>query len=249
MVPFSSIRIILVNTSHPGNIGGAARAMKNMGLGSLVLVQPQDFPSSKASARASGATDILDQARVVSSLAEAVSDCSFVIGTSARSRHIRWPTQNPREMASQILTEAYRNQVALIFGTESRGLTNTELQQCHVHMHIPTVASFSSINLAMAVQIICYELRMSWLANQGDNSKQQQNIDKNIAPATVSEVEHMFEHLQQALVDIDFLSLENPKQLMVRLRRLYLRARLDKAEVNIMRGILTATQKLLKNRN
>ncbi len=249
MVPFSSIRIILVNTSHPGNIGGVARAMKNMGLDSLVLVQPQEFPSSKAAARASGATDILDKARVVSSLAEAVSDCSFVIGTSARSRHIRWPLQNPREIANQILTEACHNQVALIFGTESSGLTNAELQQCHVHMHIPAVTSFSSINLAMAVQIIGYELRMSWLADQCDNSKQQQGIDKNIALATVSEIEHMFEHLQQTLVDIDFLNLENPKQLMVRLRRLYLRARLDKTEVNIMRGILTATQKLLKNRN
>jgi tRNA (cytidine32/uridine32-2'-O)-methyltransferase len=245
----SRIRIVLVNTSHPGNIGGVARAMKNMGLTRLVLVEPQEFPSDKADARSSGAVDLLTNAKVVSSLPEAVAGCGLVIGTSARSRHIPWPLINPRQTATQVLQEAPQHEVALVFGREDRGLTNEELQQCHCHMHIPTNEDFSSLNLAAAVQVIAYELRMQALslADSSDQEPLPWGTDWDIELATHDELERLFSHLQQTLEDIEFLDPENPRQLMPRLRRLYLRARPDKVETNILRGILSATQKTLKS--
>ncbi|MDP6968853.1 MAG: tRNA (cytosine(32)/uridine(32)-2'-O)-methyltransferase TrmJ [Gammaproteobacteria bacterium] len=245
----SRIRIVLVNTSHPGNIGGVARAMKNMGLSRLVLVAPQEFPSAKADARSSGATDLLSQAQVVHDLPAAVAGCGLVIGTSARSRHIPWPLMNPRQTAVQALHEASQHDVALVFGREDRGLTNEELQQCNCHMHIPTNAEFSSLNLAAAVQVIAYELRMHTLAlaEKAELEQPQWGTEWDIELATNDELERLFEHMQQTLVDIDFLDPANPRQLMPRLRRLYLRARPDKVETNILRGILSATQKTLKS--
>ncbi len=250
----SRIRIVLVNTSHPGNIGGVARAMKNMGLSKLVLVEPQEFPSDKADARSSGAVDLLENAQVVNTLPEAVAGCGLVVGTSARSRHIPWPLMTPRQTATQALQEASQHDVALVFGREDRGLTNEELHQCNFHMHIPTNEDFSSLNLAAAVQVIAYELRVGAIAMQeaaeaGTESaieKPQWGTDWDIELASNDELERLFEHMQQTLIDIEFLDPENPRQLMPRLRRLYLRARPDKVETNVLRGILSATQKILK---
>ena len=250
----SRIRIVLVNTSHPGNIGGVARAMKNMGLSKLVLVEPQEFPSDKADARSSGAVDLLDNALVVNSLPEAVAGCGLVVGTSARSRHIPWPLMTPRQTATQTLQEAPQHEVALVFGREDRGLTNEELHQCNFHMHIPTNENFSSLNLAAAVQVIAYELRVGAIAMQEAKEadveetveKPQWGTDWDIELASNDELERLLEHMHQTLVDIEFLDPENPRQLMPRLRRLYLRARPDKVETNVLRGILSATQKKLK---
>ncbi|MFB9887082.1 tRNA (cytosine(32)/uridine(32)-2'-O)-methyltransferase TrmJ [Balneatrix alpica] len=242
------IRIVLVNTTHPGNIGAAARAMKTMGLSQLVLVEPKIFPSPEADAMSSGATDILQQARVVATLDEAIADCQLVIGTSARSRHIPWPLLNPHEAAAQAAKEAQSAEVALVFGREDRGLTNEELHKCQFHVHIPTNPDFSSLNVAAAVQVLSYELRMRQLAD-AEVEAPYWGVDWDIKLATSDEVERFFVHLEQALIDIDFLDPHNPRQLMPRLRRLFMRARLDQVEVNVLRGILTAAQKPLKGKS
>lgn len=241
------VRIVLVNTTHPGNIGGVARAMKNMGLSDLCLVAPKEFPSEVADARASGALDILANARVVPDLTEAVSDCQLVVGTSARERHIPWPIVNPREMASIIAPAPQK--AAIVFGREDRGLTNDELHLCHHHVHIPSVEGFSSLNVAAAVQVIAYELRMAQLeleaGRQCDKERPQWGTDWDIELADHDELERMFKHLEETLVDIDFLDPDNPRQLMPRLRRLLLRSVPDKVEVNVLRGILKSMQKKL----
>ena len=160
----TKIRIVLVNTSHPGNIGGAARAMKNMGLAELYLVEPREYPAPRAVWRAAGASDVLANAKIVGSVDEAIKDCGLVIGTSARERRIPWPLINPRECGEKIWQEAKSHQVALLFGREDRGLTNSELQKCHYHMHIPSNPDYSSLNIAASVQVLCYEIRMASLA-------------------------------------------------------------------------------------
>ncbi|ESQ97788.1 RNA methyltransferase [Stutzerimonas chloritidismutans AW-1] len=242
-----NIRVVLVNTSHAGNIGGAARAMKNMGLSRLVLVDPEDFPSANAVARASGATDILDSARVVATLEEALAGCSLVLGTSARDRRIPWPLLDPRECASvSVEQSAGGGEVALVFGREYAGLTNEELQRCQYHVHIPSDPQFSSLNLAAAVQVLTYEVRMAWLAAEGRPTKVEKletTAMLDAQPVTVDELENYFGHLEQTLVDIGFLDPAKPRHLMPRLRRLYGRSGVSKLEMNILRGILTETQK------
>ncbi|KAF1056880.1 MAG: tRNA (cytidine/uridine-2'-O-)-methyltransferase TrmJ [Pseudomonas delhiensis] len=241
------IRVVLVNTSHPGNIGGTARAMKNMGLSRLVLVEPEDFPSSEAVARASGATDILDSAQVVATLEDALVGCSLVLGTSARDRRIPWPLLDPRECATTSLEHVQQGgEVALVFGREYAGLTNEELQRCQFHVHIPANPEFSSLNLATAVQVLAYEVRMAWLAVQGQPTKQEKletTAMLNSLPVTADELERFYSHLESTLVEIGFLDPEKPRHLMSRLRRLYGRAAVSKLEMNILRGILTETQK------
>ena len=235
-----NIRIVLVNTSHPGNIGGVARAMKNMGLSRLYLVAPRQYPDEQADWRAASALDVLENASVTETLEEAVSDCQFVVGTSARGRRIPWPLQDPRQCAGRMASASEQEQVAVLFGREDRGLTNEELQVCNLHLNIPTSANYSSLNLAMAVQIVCYELRML--------------LDKEVLPgsedehwdapfATRDNMERFYSHLEQTLVDIEFLDPAAPRQLMTRLRRLYGRVRLDEMEINMLRGILTETRK------
>ncbi len=242
-----NIRVVLVNTSHPGNIGGAARAMKNMGLTQLVLVDPLDFPSGEAVARASGATDILDGAQVVATLEEALVGCSLVLGTSARDRRIPWPLLDPRECGqTSVQQAAHGAEVALVFGREYAGLTNEELQRCQFHVHIPSNPEFSSLNLAAAVQVLTYEVRMAWLAMQGLPSKQQKletTAILNAQPVTMDELELFYGHLESTLIEIGFLDPEKPRHLMSRLRRLYGRSGISKLEMNILRGILTETQK------
>ncbi len=247
LLVLEKIRVVLVNTSHPGNIGGAARAMKNMGLSRLVLVDPQDFPSSEAVARASGAVDILDGAHIVGSLEEALVGCSLVLGTSARDRHIPWPLLDPRECATTSLQQvAQGGEVALVFGREYAGLTNEELQRCQFHVHIPSDPEFSSLNLATAVQVLTYEVRMAWLAQQGQPtkmSKLETNGEQASLPVTADELELFYGHLESTLVQIGFHDPSNPRHLMSRLRRLYGRSNISKLEMNILRGILTETQK------
>ena len=245
----NNVRVVLVNTSHPGNIGGAARAMKNMGLTQLVLVDPERFPDPDAVSRASGADDVLVNARIVATLEEAIADCSLVLGTSARDRRIPWPVLDPRESADKVLDQLEQvadAQIALVFGREDSGLTTDELQRCQYHVHIPSMPDFSSLNLAAAVQVLVYELRMQSLQREGAPTKMHKvetTAVFNEIPATAGELEQFYQHLEQVLVEIGFHDPQKPRQLMPRLRRLYGRVHLNRMEMNILRGILTETQK------
>lgn len=246
------IRIVLVNTSHPGNIGGTARAMKNMGLSDLWLVEPKLFPHADSVARAAGADNILASAKVVATIEEAIADCELIVGTSARERHIPWPLVNPRELgaiSSELINaEATKPaRVAVLFGREASGLTNEELHLCHKHVHIPTNPDFSSLNVAAAVQVISYEMRMAIVEGQASASPQW-GTRWDIELASSQEIEQMFKHLEQALIGIDFLDPEKPRQLMSRLRRLVLRAVPDKVEVNILRGIITKINRMIESK-
>ena len=228
------IRIVLVGTTHPGNIGAVARAMKNMGISDLALVNPRHFPHDDATARASGATDVLDAAKVVSSLSEALTDCVYVAGASARSRTINWPSMGPRDCAERMILESKGGVVAAVFGPEKSGLHNDDLDLCHTLLTIPTDPGFSSLNLAMAVQVLTYELRVAGMVDPGPG------FDSEAPPATGEEMEHFYTHLEQVLMDIQFLDPDNPRHLMRRMRRMFIRTRPDKNEANILRGFLTA---------
>lgn len=229
-----TVRIVLVGTTHPGNIGAVARAMKNMGLTELVLVGPRYFPHADATARASGAEDVLEGARVVESLADALADCSYVAGTSARSRTIGWPTLLPRECAQRLVAEGEGGTAAVVFGPEKSGLTNDDLDRCHALLTIPTVPGFSSLNLGMAVQVLCYELRMVALDDSAPAAVRETPL------ASGEDLERFYRHLEQVLTASGFLDPENPRHLMRRLRRLFARAEPDRNEINILRGILAS---------
>lgn len=235
------IRIILVNTSHPGNIGSVARAMKTMGLKNLYLVEPQLFPHPKAVEMASGAADILDQAMVVPTIQDAIQDCHLVVGTSARMRSVPWPLFSPREMVEKLKQEPKESHIAIVFGREQSGLTNEELQLCNLHIQIPANPDYSSLNIAAAVQVVAYELRVAFQ----DTLLFANDWDYRLA--TSDEMERFFVHLEQALVKLDFLKPSAPRKLMARLRRLFLRVRPDVMEVNILRGILTAIEENTSN--
>lgn len=237
-----NIRIVLVNTSHPGNIGAVARAMKNMGLNRLYLVAPRQYPDEQATWRAVSAVDVLEGAVVTATVEEAIGECQFVVGTSARGRRIPWPLLDPRRCAERIGTASGHGEVAILFGREDRGLTNDELQLCNLHLNIPTSEAYSSLNLAMAVQIVCYELRMLADAEQLPASEDTQ---WDTPFSTRENMERFYAHLEQTLVDLEFLDPAAPRQLMTRLRRLYGRVRLDEMELNMLRGILTETGKLV----
>lgn len=249
------IRIVLIGTSHPGNIGAAARAMKTMGLSQLSLVAPRgEGITDESIARASGADDILAAARLCHSLDEAVADCHWVVGASARSRHLPWPLCSPRAFSERLPGElaAGEGGVALIFGREDTGLSNEELQRCHTHVHIPTSESYSSLNLAAAVQVLAYECRQAWLSSVATDTPAGAEApapfgvtwDNPLAPH--ADTERFFEHLERTLVDIGFHDPDNPRQLMARLRRLFLRSRPDAMEINILRGVLGRIDRLVK---
>ena len=240
----ANIRIVLVNTTHPGNIGSAARAMKTMGLSRLHLVAPCDFPSGQARALASGATDLLDSATVVETLAEAVADCALVVGSSARVRGISLPLAGPREMAGEAVAEAASGQVALVFGREDRGLTNEELCLCHRQVHIPSDPDFSSLNLASAVQVLSYELRMAAANELGIKPPVTEREDLVCS----RQMEDYYRHLRQTLDTVGFFKSCNPDRIMARLRCLYARSRPDQSEYNILRGILSETQTAVQRR-
>lgn len=232
------VRIVLIGTSHPGNIGSAARAMKTMGLTELYLVSPLLYPHPKAQEMATGATDVLENAKVVATLDEAIADCGLVVGTSARSRSIPWPMLTPRQFAEKAIVESQTSNVAVIFGREQSGLTNEELHRCHFHIHIPSNPEYSSLNLASAVQVIAYELRVA-----SETNLQNEPWDYEFANA--AEMEAFYEHFEKVLIELDFLNPKAPRQLMTRLRRLFNRARVDSMEMNILRGILGTVERLL----
>ncbi len=240
----TNIRIVLVNTSHPGNIGAVARAMKNMCLERLYLVEPYDFPSAEATSRSSGADDLLAQAVVCTTLEEALVGCRFVVGTSARNRSISWPVMAPRECAARLVEESVVGEVALVFGREDSGMTNDELERCHYLVSIPSNPDFSSLNLGAAVQVLAYELMMA--APLVKPLPEEEGRDLAVA----DEMESFFQHLEQTLIELEFLDSSQPRKLMRRLRRFFNRARPDQTEVNILRGILSAAQgrKLTRSR-
>lgn len=230
-----NFRIVLCQTSHPGNIGAAARAMKTMGLSQLYLVSPEEFPHAHAAAMATGAADLLNNAKVCSSLEEALAGCALVIGLSARKRQLSHELVSVRQAAERSAAIAQTQQVALVFGTEMSGLSNAELDLCQLLAMIPTNPDFSSLNLAAAVQVMCYELRMASLEDNGIKKHSEFPL------ATSDEIEGFYRHLEQTLVQIGFLNPAEPKKLMQRVRRIYARANLEKEEVNILRGILKLT--------
>ncbi len=236
----SKVHLVMVNTTHPGNIGAAARAIKNMGLSSLILVDPKEFPSPKAVWRSAGAVDVLDNVRVVSTLDEAIENCGLVVGTSARERRIPWPLLTPRECGDKVWAETDKHDVAIVFGREDRGLTNEELQKCHFHVHIPANTEYSALNISAALQVITYEVRMSYLAAK--DGKAPHFDDWDVLPAKVKDVEMYFEHLEKTLENLGFYDPSNPRQTMTRIRRLFNRVRMDEMELSIMRGMLTSIQ-------
>jgi tRNA (cytidine32/uridine32-2'-O)-methyltransferase len=230
------IRIVLVETSHPGNIGAAARAMKTMCLSELTLVAPLAFPHADASARASGAVDVLEQARVVKALDEALEGCALVAGTSARQRGIGPPVLSPKECMARLHgATAAGQEVALLFGRERIGLTNEELGRCHILVNIPSNPDYSSLNIAAAVQVLGYE----WMLAQGETPAVSES---DAVPATADEMEKLYEHIESAALETGFLDPKNPKHLMRRIRRLFNRAQPDQNEVHILRGLLSALQ-------
>ncbi len=231
------IRIVLINTTHPGNIGAAARAMKVMGLSALHLVTPKAFPNADATAMASGADDLLQAARVHESLDSALADCSLVLGTSARFRSLPMPILDVRRASEQALEESASRKVAILFGRERYGLTNEEMQRCQYLVNIPANPAYSSLNLAQAVQIVAYELRVAAIGGAGLFVPPSDR-----EPVEDSQMEGLFQHLEQTLLDLRFLNPKQPKRLMLRLRRLFNRARPDQNEMNILRGILKASQ-------
>lgn len=233
----SSIRIILVATSHPGNIGATARAMKTMGLSSLYLVTPKLFPDYKAKEMAAGADDLLEGAVVTETLDDALIGCQLILGTSARPRGLSLPGLLPVSCADLISKQAENTQVAIVFGREHAGLTNEELLKCHYHIHIPSNPEYSSLNLAQAVQIVAYEVRMRMLAPKAEVSLRQDEY------ATADEMEQFYTHLRDVFVTIQFLKVSQPRRLMQRVRRLFNRINLEKMEVNLLRGMLSQVQK------
>ncbi|QHM72066.1 tRNA (cytosine(32)/uridine(32)-2'-O)-methyltransferase TrmJ [Mixta intestinalis] len=238
-----NIRIVLVETSHTGNMGSVARAMKTMGLTNLYLVNPLVKPDSQAISLAAGASDVIGAAKIVDSLDEAIAGCSLVVGTSARSRTLPWPMLDARECGVKCVEEGAQAPVAIVFGRERVGLTNDELQKCHYHVAIPANPDYSSLNLAMAVQILAYEVRMAFLQN--DRTEQPQ-YEESPYPL-VDDLERFYQHLEQMMVNSGFIRQANPGQVMSKLRRLYTRARPERDELNILRGMLSSFEKKRDN--
>ena len=230
-----NVRVVLSHTTHPGNIGAAARAMKTMGLSSLYLVNPRHFPDPQANTMSAGADDLLCNAVVCSSIDEALQGCVFVVAMTARVRDISHEVLTPREAMPLLGQHAVNKQVALLFGTEMSGLTNEEMGKSHVLVRIPANPQYSSLNLAAAVQVACYELSVAM--QYAGLSLQQVELE----PARHEEVERFFVHLEEVLSKIGFFNSKHPNKLMQKLRRLYARSRLEQEEINILRGILSAT--------
>lgn len=232
-----NFRIVLCQTSHPGNIGAAARAMKTMGLTRLHLVSPASFPDAHATVMATGAADVLQNTKVFTSLEDALQGCALVIGLSARKRQLSHELLPVRQAAERAVSVAGDQQVALVFGTEMSGLSNAELDLCQLLAMIPTNPDFSSLNLAAAVQVVSYELRMASL-----NQEPALLPSKANPLATSDELEGFYRHLEDTLIQIGYYNPAEPKKLMQRVRRIYARANLEKEEVNILRGVLKLTQ-------
>ena len=238
------IRFVLVRTSHPGNIGAAARAIRTMGFTRLGLVAPHRFPHADVTAMAAGADDVLTGAAVHPTLVEAIADCTLAFGCTARRRGVQIPELSPREAAEKIVAAGGggHGEVAVVFGNERTGLENDELMSCHYAVHIPSAADFPSLNLAQAVQVLAYEVRLAALAAAPPAS-----VNAKIeALATSDQLEHFFAHLAQTLDDIDFHKGRSPTTILQRLRRLFLRSGLEQREVRILRGILDDAQRMAR---
>ena len=234
------IKIVLVGTTHPGNIGASARAMKNMGIYNLALVKPKDFPNDQAIYSSKAAKDIVQNAKVYKSVKEAVEDCELVLGTSARDRTIPWPTLKPKAAAQEVSENLGIEKIAIVFGREDRGLTNEELGLCNLHINIPSDPEYSSLNLSQAVQIIAYEIRMALLEDENGAD------DWDVERATNQQTELLIEHMDELMKEVDFYDVNNPRKLLVRVRRFFKRSRIDVMETNIFRGLFSTIQKKLK---
>jgi tRNA (cytidine32/uridine32-2'-O)-methyltransferase len=239
------IRIVLVGTQHPGNIGSAARAMKTMGLKQLHLVKPHRFPHPEASALAAGAIDVLDAAVLHDSLADAVADCHFVVGSSSRRREVQLPEFSPREACAQMIERGKHGATALVFGCERTGLENSDLQRCHATVCIPANPDYASLNLAAAVQVLTYEYRLAKLAAE-ETSLETVSLEPEVPMASHEDMERFFAHLSELMEQVDFHKGRAPEMVTQRLRRLYLRAHLDQREVKILRGLMSDTQRMLR---
>jgi tRNA (cytidine32/uridine32-2'-O)-methyltransferase len=237
----NSVKVVLVGTTHPGNIGATARAMKNMGILDLALVKPKEFPSDVATFRSKAAKDILEKASVHTSLEEAISECELVVGTSARGRTVPWPVLNPREAAEEMHKSSLNGKVAIVFGREDRGLTNEELGLCNFHVHIPSDPEYSSLNLSQAVQILAYEIRLSYLQDRYVNKEYW-----DVELANNEQTERLINHMDELMQEVDFYDVENPRKLLVRVRRFFKRSKIDVMEANIFRGLFATIQKKLK---
>ena len=238
-----SIKVVLVGTTHPGNIGAAARAIKTMGLKHLDLVSPKEFPSDEAIYRSKAAKDILEKASTYETLLESVKECEVVIGTSARNRKVPWPVLNPKDASKEInLAVKNNSKVAIVFGREDRGLTNEELGLCNLHVHIPTTEEYSSLNLAQAVQIMTYEIRMSFIEIENLENNQEWDVDL----ASAEQTERLIEHMDELMKELGFYDTENPRKLLMRVRRFFKRSGIDVMEANIFRGLFSTIQKKLK---
>ena len=249
------IRIVLVEPSHPGNIGGAARAMKTMGLADLAIVNPGRFPDPQAIWRAAGAVDVVDGARVFGRVDAAIADCGWVVGTSARSRRVPWPVATLEQFAGRLPREDLGGKpVAVLFGREDRGVTNEELECCNLHVVIPANPEYPSLNLAMAVQVVCYEIlrALTRVATHeaGPEAPPSEDLPTgwDRSPATAADLAPMYRHLSRVLSAIEFQDPNNPRLTMTRLRRMFARIRPDQTEVAILRGALTRVERSLARR-
>ena len=230
---FDQLRFVLFQPTHPGNVGAVARAIKTMGFSRLVLVNPACTIDDEARARSSGALDVLLAATIVPSLAEAVADCALVVGASARRRRLNWPELNPRECAATLAAAVAHKPAAVVFGPERAGLRNEELDLCNALVYIPSNPEYSSLNLAMAVQLVAYELRLALVDEPPAPAS-------DFPPATAAAMDLFYGHLERVLLASRFLNADNPRHLMRRLRRLFNRSQLDENELNILRGMLSA---------
>ena len=239
------VKIILIETSNSGNIGSTLRAMKTMGFGSLCLVNPKEFPSEEVTALAANASDLIDSVQVVNSLEEALDGCNLVIGTSSRDRKVPWPNESIASAAPKIIAEADKdNTVAILFGREDRGLTNEELQRCNLHVHIPANEDYPVLNVAMSVQVICYQL----LINRTIDSEITNNQHWDVPLAEANHVNRLIEHFTDVAEKLEVFNKGNPRQIGARIKRLFTRVGLDEMEVNFMRGFLAAVEKKLEDK-
>jgi len=254
LLPLANIKIVLIQTFHPGNIGSAARAMKTMGLSNLCLVNPRQFPDDEATAMSANAEDLLQNATVYDSLESAVSDCQLVIGTSARDRTFSLPPLLPEQCAEKLVNEAKIGKVALVFGRERMGLHNDEIQQCHFQVNIPANPNYPVMNIASAIQVLCYEIfrelsRSTFLAQQ-QSSKTIAHVSPNIPHSDDyplnQELNQFYQHLEGTLTRIEFLKPKHQGQTMLRFQSLFRRARLEKKELNLLRGLLSRIDTIVK---
>ena len=237
----NSVKVVLVGTTHPGNIGAAARAIKNMGIFNLALVKPKEFPSDIAIYRSKAAKDILENAEIYETLKDAIAGCKLIVGTSARARSVPWPVFNPRDAAEEMRKISKQGNVAIVFGREDRGLTNDELGLCNFHVHIPSDPKYSSLNLSQAVQILAYEIRLAYSRDEVISE-----VKWDVDLANNEQTERLIDHMEELMQDVEFYDVENPRKLLLRVRRFFKRSKIDVMEANIFRGLFSAIQKRLK---